>query len=81
MSKQACGQFVTHLVEEGLLRAEPDPDDRRVRRVHRTPLGERTLAAASAAHRPDRGRLARTRSADRYRTFRAVLESSPLGAG
>jgi DNA-binding MarR family transcriptional regulator len=78
MSKQACGQFVTQLVAAGHLRVEADPADRRVRRVHRTPLGEQTLAEAIE-------RIARIEAAwadrvgpDRYRTFRAVLEELAL---
>lgn len=81
MSKQACGQFVTHLVEEGVLRVEPDPEDRRVRRVHRTPLGERTLAAANERIGRIEAGWADQVGPERYRTFRAVLEELALGAG
>jgi len=45
MTKQGCGQFVTHLVETGHLATEPDPSDRRVRIVRRTPLGQKLLDA------------------------------------
>src|SRR3954453_21455986 len=47
MTKQGCGQFVTGLVDSGHLRVEPDPSDRRVRRVRRTSKGHRTVAAVT----------------------------------
>src|SRR5215471_7138544 len=47
MSKQGCGQFVTSLVESGHLRTDPEPTDRRVRRVRRTAKGNRTIAAVT----------------------------------
>ena len=78
MTKQGCGQFVTQLEQTGHLRTEADPADRRVRRVHRTPLGHETIAAVT-------GRMLRLEDhwADivgerRYRTFRKVLEEIAL---
>ncbi len=78
MSKQACGQFVTHLVGTGHLRVESDPGDRRVRQVHRTPEGQRTLAAAIAHIARIEDTWAESVGSDRYRTFRAVLEELAL---
>ncbi len=40
MTKQGIGQFVGHLVDKGYLTAEVHPDDRRVRVVRRTSLGQ-----------------------------------------
>ena len=40
MTKQGIGQFVAQLSEEGYLTVTVDPDDRRVRVVRRTSLGD-----------------------------------------
>ena len=80
MSKQACGQFVTHLVEDG-----PPPGGARPRRPTRAPgaphpAGERTLAAANERIGRIEAGWADQVGPDRYRTFRAVLEELALGA-
>lgn len=83
MTKQGCGQFVTKLVDRGLLRTEADPEDRRVRWVRRTDLGERTIAAATARILEIEGDWADAVGRDRYTTFRSVLEElaqPPAGA-
>ncbi|MEP6760647.1 MAG: MarR family transcriptional regulator [Sporichthyaceae bacterium] len=79
MSKQACGQFVTQLVATGHLAIRADATDRRVRLVIRTPLGHRTHKAANARIRRIEREWARRVGADRYATFREVLEELSTG--
>ena len=79
MSKQACGQFVTQLAATGHLAIRADATDRRVRLVIRTPLGDRTLKAANARIRRIEREWARRVGADRYATFREVLEELSTG--
>lgn len=74
MSKQGCGQFVSHLVGTGHLRVDPDPQDGRVRLVRRTPRGQRTLEAANARIREIEDGWAQAVGTQRYRAFRRVLE-------
>ena len=78
MTKQGCGQFVTQLEQTGHLRAEADPDDRRVRRVHRTALGHETIDAVTARMLRLEEGWADLVGERRYRTFRAVLEEIAL---
>ena len=79
MSKQACGQFVTQLAATGHLAIRADATDRRVRVVVRTPLGDRALKAANARIRRIERDWARRVGADRYATFREVLEELSTG--
>ena len=79
MSKQACGQFVTQLEATGHLAIRADATDRRVRLVIRTPLGDRTLKAVNARIRRIERAWARRVGADRYATFREVLEELSTG--
>lgn len=44
VTKQALGQLVTRLEQMGLVESLPDPADRRVRRVRRTPEGDQVCA-------------------------------------
>lgn len=81
MTKQGCGQFVTKLVERGLLRTEADPDDRRVRWVRRTDEGQRTVETATAHILQLEDAWADSVGRDRYRTFRTVLEELALRPG
>lgn len=74
MTKQAAGQFVTHLEETGHLTTSTDPADRRVRLVVRTPLGDRTSKAVTARIRRIERAWARRVGVERYAAFRAVLE-------
>ena len=74
MSKQAAGQFVTHLEGTGHLATRTDPADRRVRLVVRTPLGDRTSKAVTARIRRIERAWARRVGVERYAEFRAVLE-------
>ena len=78
MTKQGCGQFVTQLEESGHLRTDADPDDRRVRRVHRTPKGHRTIAAVTTRILEIEGEWSDIVGERRYRTFRRVLEELAL---
>jgi DNA-binding MarR family transcriptional regulator len=79
MSKQACGQFVTQLEATGHLAIRANATDRRVRLVVRTPLGDRTLKASNARVRVIERAWARRVGADRYATFRQVLEELSTG--
>jgi DNA-binding MarR family transcriptional regulator len=74
MTKQAAGQFVTHLEGTGHLTTRTDLADRRVRLVVRTPLGDRTSKAVTARIRRIERAWARRVGAERYTEFRAVLE-------
>jgi DNA-binding MarR family transcriptional regulator len=78
MTKQGCGQFVAGLVDSGHLRVEQDPSDRRVRRVRRTPKGDRTTAAVTARILEIEKDWAARVGERRYRAFRSVLEDLAL---
>lgn len=78
MTKQGCGQFVTSLVETGHLRTEPEPSDRRIRRVRRTAKGSRTVAAVTKRMLEIEDEWATRVGERRYRTFRSVLEDLAL---
>jgi DNA-binding MarR family transcriptional regulator len=79
MTKQACGQFVTQLVATGHLAIRADANDRRVRLVIRTPLGDQALKAANAWIRRIEREWARRVGPDRYDVFRQVLEELSTG--
>ena len=79
MSKQACGQFVTQLAATGHLSVRADATDRRVRLVNRTALGDRTHRAVNARIRRIEREWARRVGADRYATFREILEELTSG--
>ncbi|WP_295699420.1 MarR family winged helix-turn-helix transcriptional regulator [Lapillicoccus sp.] len=74
MTKQAIGQFVTQLTEDGFLVSDADPEDRRVRVVRRTPAADdalRHLAVRLAGLEADwERRVGKHRS----REFRAALD-------
>ena len=73
MTKQACGQFVAHLVGTGHVRVEVPPDDRRTRVVVRTALGDRaakTFVQSMATIEKD---WAQRVGQQRYEAFRSVL--------
>ncbi len=73
MTKQGCGQFVASLAESGHLEVSPDPADRRVRLVRRTPAGEAFVAAVTARMLEIEQTWAEQVGAERYAAFRAVL--------
>ena len=74
MTKQASGQFVTHLTGTGHLQVRADPADRRTRIVVRTPLGDRTAAAVAARIRQIEDDWAERVGPRRYAQFRRVLD-------
>lgn len=51
LSKQAVQQFLDQLEKAGLIRREPDPADKRAKRVFLTPAGAEALAVRQAAER------------------------------
>ena len=79
MTKQGCGQFVTALVNTGHLTSEPDPADRRVRTVRRTPLGQQVNDAVFSRILSIENDWAEVVGRERYGTFREVLEELALG--
>jgi DNA-binding MarR family transcriptional regulator len=81
MTKQGCGQFVAALTASGHLSVEPDPADRRVRRVHRTARGQDLVARVTAHNLALEEEWAAGVGEDRYRTFRSVLEELAGGPG
>lgn len=79
MTKQAAGQFVTQLEDSGHVAVTTDQQDRRRRVVVRTALGERTVRDVNAAIGELEQRWRELVGAQRYRTFRAVLEQIAAG--
>lgn len=74
MTKQGIGQFVTQLTDSGYLVTESGADDRRVRIVRRTLLGQQaTEHLALVLEGLERDWAARV-GTHRYREFRAVLD-------
>jgi DNA-binding MarR family transcriptional regulator len=74
MTKQGVGQFVTQLAGDGYLAIDIDADDRRVRVVRRTTLGEEAMRELTVQLRGLEARWSRRVGARRYREFRAVLD-------
>jgi DNA-binding MarR family transcriptional regulator len=74
MTKQASGQFVTHLTGTGHVRVRADPDDRRSRIVVRTALGDRTTAAVVDRILRIEQEWAQRVGPKRYAAFRQVLD-------
>lgn len=79
MTKQGCGQFVSHLVETGHLATDPDPSDRRIRVVRRTQLGQNVLDAVLDRNLRIEKAWAGQVGMDRYQVFRSVLQELALG--
>jgi len=73
MTKQGCGQFVAFLADSGYLLVTENPDDRRVRLVQRTALGDRTVQAVDKRIYRIEQQWAEQVGARRYATFRRVL--------
>jgi DNA-binding MarR family transcriptional regulator len=73
MTKQAVGQFVTHLRTTGHLELRPDDRDRRRRVVVRTGLGDRTVAEVNAAIADVERQWADQVGQEDYAVFRRVL--------
>ena len=74
ISKQAIGQRIRELERRGWVAVSPDPSDGRAVLVHRTEAGERVRQAAVAAIAAMEERWAAAVGAERYATFRAVLD-------
>jgi DNA-binding MarR family transcriptional regulator len=74
MTKQGCGQFVSHLVDTGHLKVERDPDDRRTRIVKRTALGNRTVKRVTARILRVEQKWAGQVGDQKYQVFREVLD-------
>jgi DNA-binding MarR family transcriptional regulator len=79
MTKQGCGQFVSHLCETGHLAIRPNPTDGRSRVVVRTPLGRRTMRRVILRNEQLERIWARRVGSKRYAQFRAVLEELAHG--
>lgn len=81
MTKQGCGQFVTGMVEMGLLADAKDPQDGRVRLVTPTAEGLRTHERFERRVAEVEADWAQSVGPRRYATFRAVLAelSGPAG--
>jgi DNA-binding MarR family transcriptional regulator len=73
MTKQAAGQFVTYLEGTGHLTTRPDPQDRRVRLVVRTPEGDRTVRAVNARIARLERQWANEVGDERFEIFKTVL--------
>ena len=78
MTKQAVGQFVTQLEELGHVETRADPEDRRVRLVFRTRLGDATVRRLDARIRRIEQGWARQVGAERYAQFKQVLREISL---
>jgi DNA-binding MarR family transcriptional regulator len=74
MTKQGIGQFVGQLVDDGYLTVEVHPEDRRVRVVRRTPLGEQASRQLGLVLADLETRWAQRIGTRNYRQFRAVLD-------
>ena len=73
MTKQGCGQFVTYLSGTGHLSTAPDPDDGRVRLVHLSTTGERSMRRVYAALERIEGEFAAEVGPRRFATFKTVM--------
>jgi DNA-binding MarR family transcriptional regulator len=73
VSPQAGSEMVAHLERKGLIVREPDPDNRRVRRISLTAAGERTVRACDAWMDGIEARLLAGLPAAERRALRATL--------
>lgn len=82
ISKQGAGQIVADMQQRGYVGAgEPDPDDRRARRLRLAPRGERALAAARRFHHRYERRLRRRHGGKRVNELRELLAEMAGGGG
>ena len=79
MTKQGCGQFVTHLSGTGHLRTSADPADGRARLVFRTKMGDGFMRRVYAALDGIEREFAAEVGPRRFATFKKVL--AELAAG
>jgi DNA-binding MarR family transcriptional regulator len=77
MTKQGCGQFVSGMVDLGLLRTSQDPDDGRARVVTLTSAGRRMNERFERRVALVEQEWADAVGSRRYATFRAVLAQLP----
>lgn len=75
LAKQSVAYVVADLVALGYLRAEPDPEDGRARRLRYTARGRALLAALSEASRALEAELAASLGPQRLAQLRATLEA------
>jgi len=73
MTKQGCGQFVTHLAANGHLVTSPDSADGRVRLVFRTVTGDRFMRDVYAALERIEVEFAAQVGQRRFATFKKVM--------
>lgn len=73
MTKQAAGELVDGLERNGLVTSERDPDDRRVRLVRRSPLGDRAVLETLEKIAGVETKLRRQVGAKRYDEMLQVL--------
>ncbi len=81
MTKQGCGQFVTGMVDLGLVSTTTDPADRRVRVVTLTTEGRRTNGRFERRVARVEREWAEVVGPRRYATFRAVLAELTAAGG
>ncbi len=79
ISKQGAGQIVADMQGRGYVEGRPDPTDRRARRLHLAPRGERALAAARRFHQRYERRLRREFGTARIDGLRELLGTMATG--
>lgn len=79
ITKQAIGKRLRELEELGWVSLVPDPSDGRALIVRRTRKGDRVRAAARSAIHAMEEEWSAAVGADRYATFRAVLDELRTG--
>ncbi|GAB3809378.1 hypothetical protein GCM10027605_44270 [Micromonospora zhanjiangensis] len=72
--KQIVGTIVDELVKLGYVRREPDPDDRRAKRIVPTELGLDEIAKARAVLAAIEDRHAQALGVNRFTAFRTTLQ-------
>lgn len=75
VSRQSIGQMIGELEDRGILRIEPDPDDRRARLVFISPQAEPLVAAASAVLEDLENELGRRLGKSKMRGLKSALEA------
>jgi DNA-binding MarR family transcriptional regulator len=73
MTKQALGQFVATLESGGYVESSTDPNDKRVRMIQRTALGDEVVETTNDLWARVERRWRRQIGPERYRVFREVL--------
>lgn len=73
ITKQAVGQLVDDLVQQGVLELAPDPEDRRARRVRFTPKGMAAIAHGLGILQHIESELSRRIGAQRMRALHETL--------